>query len=188
MRPGCCWPARACGVGKDNFPLGGPPWERVGVQFVEDVRPYELMKLRLLNASHQALAYFGLLLGHVFVYEATQDPQLVALLSRYMANEATPTLPDVPGVDLADYRQSLVARFANPAIGDTLARLAAFSTDRIPKWLLPVVRENLHAGRSIQLASAVIVELHRSAPRPSGRPALGRTPAGGVAQGHSVVR
>lgn len=141
---------------EDHFPQGRPPLETVGVQLVPDVRPYELMKLRLLNASHQALAYYGLLLGYEYVHQGAQDADLVELLGRYMDDEATPTLDALPGVDLADYKATLLMRFANPAIEDTLARLAAFSTDRIPKWLVPVIRENLIAGRDIRLSAGII--------------------------------
>ena len=85
---------------EDEFPTGRPPLEPVGVQFVDDVRPYELMKLRLLNASHQALAYFGAPLGYVLVDEATRDDRIRTYLERYMADEAAPTLGELPGIDL----------------------------------------------------------------------------------------
>ncbi len=108
---------------EDDFPLGRPELERVGVQLVPDVRPYELMKLRLLNGGHQAVAYAGLLLGHVLVHDAVADPDVRALLQAYL-DDAAPSLAPVPGVDLADYRAQLVVRFGNAAVRDTLARLA----------------------------------------------------------------
>ena len=114
------------------------------------------MKLRLLNASHQAIAYSGHLSGYVYAHEAASDPVFVEFLLGYMNNEARPTLGDVPGVDLDDYVLTLVARFANPAIRDTLARLCAFSSDRIPKWVLPVLRENLAAGGEITRTTAIV--------------------------------
>jgi mannitol 2-dehydrogenase len=141
---------------EDRFPSGRPPLETVGVQFVSDVRPYELMKLRLLNASHQALAYYGLLLGHEYVHDAAQDADLIELLRRYMDEEATPTLAPLPGLDLSDYKAMLLTRFANPLIADTLARLAAFSTDRVPKFLVPVMRQGLLDGRDIRLSAGVV--------------------------------
>ena len=106
---------------------------------VKDVMPYELMKLRLLNASHQGLCYFGHLSGYTYVHEVMRDQLIVKLLKTYMDNEATPTLSPVPGVDLAAYKNQLIERFSNPEVQDTVARLAAESSDRIPKWLLPVV-------------------------------------------------
>ena len=85
---------------KDAFTVGRPPYEQVGVQVVDHVEPYELMKLRLLNGSHQALAYFGYLCGYRLVHEAAQDPLFQSFLLGYMDKEATPTLAPVPGVDL----------------------------------------------------------------------------------------
>ena len=108
---------------EDHFPLGRPALETVGVQLVGDVEPYERMKLRLLNASHQAMGYLGLLAGYTFVHEACQDPRFVEFLLGYMTREATPTLRPVPGVDLGTYRRELIERFASSAVQDTLARL-----------------------------------------------------------------
>jgi mannitol 2-dehydrogenase len=146
---------------EDSFSLGRPPFERVGVQVVADVRPYELMKLRLLNASHQVMAYVGLLSGYRWVHDAAADPSVRALMAAWMAREARPTLPDVPGIDLDEYCATLLQRFANPALGDTLTRLAAFSSDRIPPWVLPVVRENLQAGGSVEVGAAVVASWAR---------------------------
>jgi mannitol 2-dehydrogenase len=148
---------------EDRFPLGRPRYDEVGVQVVDDVVPYELMKLRLLNASHQAMAYFGILSGHTYAHEATADPLIADLLRRYMDEEGTPTLEPVPGIDLDDYKDTLIQRFGNPAIADTLARLAAESSDRIPKWLLPVVRANLASGGPIVLSAAVVASWARYA-------------------------
>jgi mannitol 2-dehydrogenase len=146
---------------EDNFPAGRPPWERCGAQLVADVTPYELMKLRLLNASHQALAYAGYLAGYRFAHEAATDPVFIEFLDGYMQLEARPTLADVPGIDLDDYIATLLERFANPAIRDTLARLAAAGSDRIPKWLVPVIRANLAAGGQLTRSAAIIASWAR---------------------------
>ncbi|NQX28929.1 mannitol dehydrogenase family protein [Microbacteriaceae bacterium VKM Ac-2854] len=148
---------------EDHFPLGRPPFERAGAQVVADVEPYELMKLRLLNASHQAMAYFGYLAGHRYAHEAAADPAIAAFLLRYMTEEATPTLAPVPGIDLAEYRRTLIERFANPEVRDTLARLCAESSDRIPTFLLPVVRANLASGGEVELSAAVVASWARYA-------------------------
>ncbi|MCK0768888.1 mannitol dehydrogenase family protein [Chromohalobacter canadensis] len=148
---------------EDRFPEGRPPYERVDVQMVDDVVPYELMKLRLLNASHQALTYFGYLAGYRYAHEVCQDPLFVDFLLDYMNREATPTLAPVPGVDLDAYKHTLIERFANPEIKDTLARLCAESSDRIPKWLLPVIREQLERGGEIQRSAAVVASWARYA-------------------------
>ena len=120
---------------EDNFSSGRPPLEDVGVQVVPDVVPYELMKLRLLNASHQALCYFGYLAGYRLVHEVAQDPLFANFLLDYMNREATPTLSPVPGIDLDAYKLQLIERFSNAGVRDTVARLCAESSERIPKWL-----------------------------------------------------
>ena len=148
---------------EDRFPLGRPPLEDVGVQVVEDVVPYELMKLRLLNASHQALCYLGHLCGYRYVHEVCSDPLFTGFLLGYMDVEATPTLAPVPNVDLERYKAQLIERFASPAVQDTVARLAAESSDRIPKWLVPVVRENLESGGEVRRSALVIAAWARYA-------------------------
>lgn len=141
---------------EDEFPTGRPPLENAGVQVVPDVMPYELMKLRLLNASHQALCYLGYLAGYRYAHEVAQDDEFARFLLGYMKHEGEPTLPEVPGTDLTAYEHELVARFANPEIRDTLARLCAESSDRIPKWLVPVIRDNLAAGQAVDRAALVV--------------------------------
>jgi len=148
---------------EDNFPAGRPPFEKAGVQLVDDVEPYELMKLRLLNASHQALAYFGYLKGYRLVHDAVNDPDIQTLLCRYMAEEAQPTLKPVPGVDLTDYQNTLIERFTNAEVRDTVARLAAESSDRIPKWLVPIINERLEHGLDVTLCAAILASWARYA-------------------------
>jgi len=148
---------------EDDFAAGRPPYEDAGVQLVGDVEPYELMKLRLLNAGHQALAYLGRLCGYEMVHEAAQDPVFQRFLLGYMEQEAAPTLPPVPGVDLHAYQRELIERFANPHVRDTIARLCAESSDRIPKWLLPVIRSRLASGGGIARSAAVVASWARYA-------------------------
>jgi mannitol 2-dehydrogenase len=148
---------------EDAFTAGRPPYEDAGVQVVDDVRPYELMKLRLLNASHQALCYFAYLDGYRLVHDAAQDPLYRAFLRGYMDAEGTPSLAPVPGVDLEDYKRTLIERFSNPEVRDTVARLCAESSDRIPKWLLPVVQHNLASDAEIKRSAAVVASWARYA-------------------------
>ena len=140
-----------------------PPLEDAGVQLVDDVEPYELMKLRLLNASHQALCYFGYLAGYRLVHEVCQDPLFARFLLDYMDVEATPTLAPVPGIDLDWYKPNLIERFSNPQVRDTVARLCAESSDRIPKWVLPVIRLNLARGGEFRRSAAVVASWARYA-------------------------
>ncbi|RKQ34131.1 mannitol dehydrogenase family protein [Kocuria tytonis] len=148
---------------EDAFADGRPAVEEVGVQVVPDVAPYELMKLRLLNASHQALCYPGFLAGYEYAHEVCQDPAFVAYLLGYMNREATHTLRAVEGVDLDAYKHQLIERFANPHVRDTLARLCAESSDRIPTWLVPVIRENLAQGRPVELSATIVASWARYA-------------------------
>ncbi|MGV8885331.1 MAG: mannitol dehydrogenase family protein [Microbacteriaceae bacterium] len=148
---------------EDNFPQGRPAFENAAVQVVADVEPYELMKLRLLNASHQGLCYFGYLSGYRYAHEAAADPAIAKFLRDYMDLEATPTLKPVPGVDLDAYKSTLIERFSNPEVRDTLARLCAESSDRIPTWLLPVVREQLAMDGPITLSAAIVASWARYA-------------------------
>ena len=154
------WPVRSEAfeqwVLEDDFPQGRPPFETVGVQIVDDVEPYELMKLRLLNASHQAMSYLGILAGAVMVHEVCSDPLFRSFLHGYMHREAMPTLRPVPGVDLDAYVDQLLARFGSEAVRDTLARQVVDGSDRIATFLLPVVRDQLAAGGSIARAALVI--------------------------------
>jgi mannitol 2-dehydrogenase len=148
---------------EDRFTQGRPPLEDVGVQVVDDVVPYELMKLRLLNASHQAMCYLGYLAGHRYAHEVCHDALFVRMLATFMEREASPTLAPVPGVDLGEYRRQLIDRFANPEIRDPLTRLCADSSDRIPKWLVPVIRHNLASGGPVDVSALVVASWARYA-------------------------
>ena len=86
---------------EDRFAGPRPAWDDAGAQFVADVAPFEMMKLRLLNGSHSTLAYLGFLMGHDFVWQASGDPLLATLVERQMAEEIVPTLARPPGIDLA---------------------------------------------------------------------------------------
>ncbi|TAM64105.1 mannitol dehydrogenase family protein [Mycobacterium sp.] len=146
---------------EDDFADGRPPLDQAGVRLVDNVAPYEAMKLRLLNAGHQGLCYFGYLAGYRLVHEAAQDPVIAEFLARYLDSEAMPTLARIPG--LAEFRNELLPRFANAYVRDTIARLCADSSDRIPKWLLPVVHDNLASGGPVRLSAAIVASWARYA-------------------------
>ncbi|MDO5678191.1 MAG: mannitol dehydrogenase family protein [Propionibacteriaceae bacterium] len=141
---------------EDSFSSERPPLGDAGVQIVADVEPYERMKLRLLNASHQAMGYLGLLAGFDLVHEACRDQTFAAFLRRYMHTEAIPTLGDVPGVDLHEYCEQLMERFSSDAVRDTLARQVVDGSDRLPKFVLPVLREQLATGGAIDCVALVL--------------------------------
>jgi mannitol 2-dehydrogenase len=140
---------------EDAFVGARPVLELAGVQVVGDVSPYELMKLRLLNGGHQALAYPAALLGHEWVHAAARDERVGVFVQRWLA-EAMPTLPPVPGIDLAAYTRRLLERFGNPHVADTVARLCAFTSDRIPVFVLPAIRANLSAGRPVEVTEKTV--------------------------------
>jgi mannitol 2-dehydrogenase len=137
-------------VMEDNFPAGRPALETVGVTFTDDVAPYELMKLRILNGGHAAIAYPSALLDIHFVHEALEDPQVRAFLEKLTRDEIMPTVPPPPGVSLEDYRTLIERRFANPKIGDTISRLCLDGSNRQPKFVLPAVLDRLEASASVK--------------------------------------
>ncbi len=133
---------------EDRFVLGRPAWERVGAQFVPDVTPYEMMKLRLLNGSHLAVAALGRLAGYTYIHETMADDRLRRLMAALMDRETGPTLPPVPGIDLAHYKQRLIERFANPAIRDTVERV---NTDAPLNVLTVPIQARLEMDGSVDL-------------------------------------
>lgn len=146
--PVACEPFRQW-VMEDHFPYGRPRLEEAGVEFVADVAPYELMKLRILNAGHAAIAYPSALLGYQAVDKAMSDPEISGWLENLTRREILPVLPPSPGLDPEAYRRTCAERFANPAVGDRVARLCADGSNRQPKFILPTVVEALEAGRPI---------------------------------------
>jgi fructuronate reductase len=136
---------------EDRFVTPRPAWERAGAQLVDDVAPFEKMKLRLLNASHSAFAYLGFLAGHEYIYQVAAQPSFVAYMRRLMADEVTPTLHVPTGVDLPAYRDALVERFANPALPHRTQQIAMDGSQKLPQRLLATVRENCAHGRSVDL-------------------------------------
>ena len=144
---------------EDGFADGRPDWDRAGAQFVADVAPYEFMKLRLLNATHLAVAGLGRLIGHATIGDTMCDPALRRYAGMLMDRETGPTLRPVPGIDLAAYKAMLIERFANPAIEDTVERV---NNDAALNYLLDPIRDRLAAGQGIDLlALAVAAWLRR---------------------------
>jgi mannitol 2-dehydrogenase len=146
--PVVCEPFRQW-VLEDKFPSGRPALEQVGVEFVADVVPHELMKLRILNGGHAAIAYPSALLGHHFVHDAMADPRIAHWLDTLTQREIQPTLGPIPGVSYDTYRATVAERFANPGVGDTIPRLCYDGSNRQPKFILPVIRDALAAGGPI---------------------------------------
>ena len=140
---------------EDDFACGRPRWEEVGAQIVTDVTPYELMKIRLLNGSHLAMGYVGALAGHTYVHDLMQDEAIRRFTEAFM-QEVTPAVPAIPGVSVADYKQVLIQRFANPAINDQVTRICSDGSAKLPKWILPTLTKLMEQGDPIDLVTLVI--------------------------------
>ena len=141
---------------EDRFAAGRPAWDAAGATFVHEVDPYEAMKLRLLNASHSAFAYLGFLAGHEFIYQVAAQPDFIAWMRRYTADEVSPSLVTPAGVDLAAYREALVRRFANPALPHRTQQIAMDGSQKLPQRILATIRDNLAANRAVELATLAV--------------------------------
>jgi mannitol 2-dehydrogenase len=141
---------------EDKFVNGRPAWEKVGVQFTDDVTPYEDMKIKLLNGSHLALTYLGFLKGYRFVHETMNDPLFVRYMRAYMDLDVTPQLAPVPGIDLTEYKNTLVARFSNQAIADQLERVCSDGSSKFPKFTVPTINRLIADGRETKRAALVV--------------------------------
>ena len=134
---------------EDKFCNGRPALEAVGVEFVEDVTPYEKMKIRILNGGHAVIAYPAGLLGIEYVHEAMQDPQISGFLAKIEAEEIIPATTPPAGVSLEAYAAKVAERFANPKIADTIRRLCLDGSNRQPKFIIPTIADRLTAGGSV---------------------------------------
>ncbi|WP_136443272.1 mannitol dehydrogenase family protein [Pacificoceanicola onchidii] len=130
---------------EDTFPLGRPPLEKAGVQFVQDVIPFELMKLRILNAGHAVIAYPAGLMDIHFVHEAMEHPLIRAFLRKIEEQEIIPQIPPVPDTQINAYFDKIEERFSNPKIGDTVRRLCLDGSNRQPKFVIPALRDAIGA-------------------------------------------
>lgn len=140
---------------EDEFCNGRPQWELAGAQFTSDVKPFEMIKMRLLNGGHSAIAYLSVLLGYTEVSQALNDPLIRELLEAFL-DEVTSTLPHVPSMDLAEYKASIIRRFSNPAIRDQVLRICSEGSAKIAKFIVPTVRAMFSTGRQPQILSIVV--------------------------------
>lgn len=135
-------------VVEDHFTQGRPALETAGVEFVKDVAPFELMKLRMLNGSHSTLAYLGYLAGHQYVSEAIAQPAFRSLISALMTEDVMPTLP-MDRLSLEHYRDALLDRFSNPALRHRTWQIAMDGSQKLPQRLLGTIRDRLKDGHSV---------------------------------------
>lgn len=134
---------------EDKFCNGRPALEKVGVQFVPDVSPYETMKLRILNGGHASLCYPAALLDVEFVHNAMEHPTIGKFLDCLEKTEMIPAVPPVPDTDLQEYWKIIAGRFSNPTLCDTIERNSNNGSDRQTKFIIPIIKDNLEAGRPV---------------------------------------
>jgi fructuronate reductase len=154
--PVVCEPFRQWVI-EDHFPLGRPKWEDAGALLVDDVHPFELMKLRCLNGAHSTLSYLSVVAGIETIAEAMADPRLSALIHRLWAEDLVPTLPPVPGTDVSLYTKALEERFLNPGVRHRTLQISSDGSKKLPPRLLEPALARLQAGarpRNIALAVA----------------------------------
>lgn len=131
---------------EDNFVQGRPDWDRVGAQFVADVTPFEIMKLRMLNGSHTFLAYLGYLAGYETIADTMDSPDYRTAVKALMLQEQAVTLSMPHGTRLNDYAELLISRFANPSLKHRTWQIAMDGSQKLPQRLLDPIRQHLAAG------------------------------------------
>lgn len=148
-------------VVEDAFCADRPPLDAVGVDIVTDVGPYKLVKTRMLNGSHCALSYLGILLGHATTDEAMRNRDVSGYLDQLMSSEVCPLLGDVTEMDLDEYRATVLTRLSNPGIPDQLSRLAARGSTKVPSYLLPSLRRARVEGRPAPMLTLALAAWFR---------------------------
>jgi fructuronate reductase len=141
---------------EDDFANGRPAWERAGADLVEDVAPFEQLKLRMLNGTHSLLAYLGALRGYDTIAQAVADHELATAARQLMQRDVTPTLAQPPGLDIAAYGEKVLERFANPALRHRTTQVAMDGSQKLPLRLLGTVRDRLAAGETPEWAALAV--------------------------------
>ncbi|MES1200190.1 MAG: mannitol dehydrogenase family protein [Pseudomonadota bacterium] len=135
---------------------GGPDWAAAGVTLTDDVSGFERAKLRVLNASHSALAYLGLARAHETVRDAISDPELAAFVRDFMTQDVAPSLQAPAGLDLGAYIEAVLRRFHNPEIRHLLSQIAWDGSQKLPNRLFGLIEEAIAAGRPIDRPATII--------------------------------
>lgn len=141
---------------EDCFAAQRPPWDLAGAQFVRDAKPYEKIKMRLLNAAQSTLSHFGAIVGHDYSFEAAKDPMLLALTRRMLEAETAGTLPVVEGMGVEAYIDSSLTRIANSAIRHRCHQIGADGSQKIVQRLIDPLRERLAGGRGAPLLTLAV--------------------------------
>ena len=152
--PVFCEPFRQW-VLEDQFSMGRPSFEKVGVTFTKEIEAFELMKLRILNGGHPIISYPGALLDMEYVHEPMGHQLIRDYFIKLEQQEIIPVVPPVPGTDLQNYFVQIQERFSNPEIGDTIPRICMDGSNRQPKFILPSIKDRLNEGLGIKGLSSV---------------------------------
>ncbi|WP_415976223.1 mannitol dehydrogenase family protein [Rhodococcus sp. 077-4] len=139
---------------EDDFAGPRPGWDQVGVQFVDDVEPWETMKLRVLNATHSVLAYLGALRGYTTIAEAMSDQDLEKICRTMVLRDIAPTVPG--GMDVVAYGEQVRSRFLNPALRHTTRQVAMDGSQKLGPRLLGTVRDAIAAGGSSDMLALAV--------------------------------
>lgn len=134
---------------EDNFIAGRPAFERVGVEFTDDVTAFENMKLNLLNASHTLLSYPSFLKGHRAVDQAMKDNDIVDFIREFMDKDSSPYVPAPKGINLTTYKQTLIERFSNQAVSDQVSRLCFDGISKFPVYIMPITAKMIKDGKDL---------------------------------------
>jgi mannitol 2-dehydrogenase len=141
---------------EDTFAAGRPQFEDVGALFTDRVHDWELYKLRMLNATHSNMAYLMALAEVVYVDEAVAIPAVHRYLEEFLAQEAIPTLTEIPGHPAAEYGRTVLGRYANRGVRDQIARLCIDGTAKFPSFLIPTIERQLELNGSVDFAALAL--------------------------------
>jgi Mannitol-1-phosphate/altronate dehydrogenases len=141
---------------EDDFLAGRPAWERVGVEFTDDVSKYESMKLGFVNSTHQMLSFPGFLAGYRKVDEAVGDERIAAYLRQYMDLDVTPYLSPPPNTDFEVYKTTFMERLKNKAVSDQLSRLCFDAANKIPVYMIPTITAMLKADADMKRIAFIV--------------------------------
>lgn len=136
---------------EDRFADARPPWDLAGAQFVSDVTPYELIKMRVLNAAQSTLSHLGAIVGHSYSFEAATDPVLARLIRRMLEQETASTLPQLPDMPVAPYIEMSMKRIRNTAIQHRCHQIGTDGSQKIVQRLVNPLRERLVKGQPVDL-------------------------------------
>jgi len=141
---------------EDNFRGQRPAWDTAGAQFTDKVAPFEQAKLRLLNATHSALAYLGLLADHSYVHQALSEPAIARFVSLLLDDEITSEVDCPAGMDIAAYKASLLDRFANDAVPYKTLQVAGDGSQKLPQRIFPTLTARLRKQKPAPLLCTVV--------------------------------